>query len=103
MAKEQEAPGWESAARAALRDLSTKDMPGLEILLLDELAAWVFSVRNPGHGYDETHGAVVATILLVAMERARSFRPVQVPAETDAITATREKLVAGAHGFAGSA
>ena len=35
---EQAVSGWESAARAALRDLSTKDMPALEILFLDELA-----------------------------------------------------------------
>lgn len=99
---EHEAVGWESAARTALRELSTKDMPGLEILLLDDLAGWVFSVSNPGHGYDETHGAAVVTIVLQAIERAGSFRPVQVPAESDAITAMRERAVAGAHGFAGS-
>jgi T3SS (YopN, CesT) and YbjN peptide-binding chaperone 1 len=100
---EQEADGWESAAHAALRDLSTMDMPGLEILFLDDLAGWVFSINNPGHGYDETHGAAVVTILLQAIERAGSFRPVQVPADSDAIVAMRERVVAGAHGFAGSA
>jgi hypothetical protein len=99
---EQEANGWESAVRAALRNLSTKDMPGLEILFLDDLAGWVFSINNPGHSYNETHGAAVVTILLKAIERAMSFRPVQVPAESDAIVAMREKAVAGAHGFAGS-
>lgn len=97
---EQGVSGWESSARAALRDLSMKDMPGFEILLLDDLARWAFSISNPGHGYDETHGALVVTTLLRAIERARSFRPTQAPAESGEIVATREKVVAGAHELA---
>ena len=103
MAKtKQRDSGWESSARAALRDLTLKDMPGFEILFLDDLAGWVFSVSNPGHSYNETHAALVVTTLLEAIERAGSFRPAQVPAESDAIVATREKVVAGAHEFAGT-
>jgi len=97
---EQGATDWKAYARAALRELGMTDMPSFEILFLDELAGWAFSVSNPGHGYNETHGALVVTSLLGAVERARSFRPTQVPAESDAIVATREKVVAGAHEFA---
>ncbi len=92
--------GWESAARAALRELSLEDLPSFEILFLDDLAGWAFSVSNPGRGYDEAHGALVVTALLSAIGRARSFRPAQVPEETAAMAATRKKLLAGAHEFA---
>ena len=97
---EQAVPSWQSAARATLRGLSRGDMPGFEILFLDELAGWAFSVSNPGHGYDENHGAAIVSILFRAMEHAGSFRPAQVPAEQDEIAAVREKIVAGAHELA---
>jgi len=100
---EQGASGWESAALAALRDLSLKDMPSFEILFLDELTGWAFSVGNPGHGYNEKHSALVVSILFRAMEHASAFRPTQVPAESDEIVAAREKIVAGAHELAGTA
>lgn len=99
---EQGAAGWESAARRALQDMTLKDMPSFEILFLDELAGWTFSVSNPGHDYNETHGALVVTTLLGAIERARSFRPAQTPAESGEIMATREKALAGVHQFAKS-
>ncbi len=98
--KERGVSRWESAAVGALRDLGMKDVPSFEILLLDELAGWAFSVRNPGHGYNESHGALIVTSMLGALERARSFRPAQAPQETAGIVATREKIVAGAHAFA---
>lgn len=101
--KERGASSWQDAARVALGELSIEDMPGFEILFLDELASWAFSVSNPGHGYNEAHGALVVTTLLGALERARSFRPTQVPAESPEIVATREKVVAGAHEFAATA
>jgi hypothetical protein len=99
----QGASGWQSAALAALLDLSLDDMPSFEILFLDELAGWVFSVGNPGHGYDEKHSALVVGILFRAMEHASAFRPAQVPAESEEIVATRTKIVAGAHELAGTA
>lgn len=99
----QGAAGWQPAALAALRDLSLKDMPSLEILFLDELAGWAFSVGNPGHGYDEKHSAMVVSILFKAMEHATAFRPARAPAESDEIVAVREKIVAGAHELAGTA
>ena len=101
--KEQGASSWEPAALAALRDLSLKDMPSFEVLFLDELAGWAFSVGNPGHGYDEKHSALVVSILFRAIEHARTFRPARVPAESDEIVAAREKIVAGAHALATAA
>lgn len=98
--RDHDEPGWESAARAALRELDLASMPSFEILFLDDLAGWAFSVSNPGHGYDETHSALVVSALLEALERARSFRPAQAPEETPQILAVREKAVAGAHEFA---
>jgi hypothetical protein len=68
--KKQGATDWKAYARAALRELSMKDMPSFEILFLDELAGWAFSASNPGHGYNDTHGALVVTALLGAVERA---------------------------------
>lgn len=99
---EQDEPGWESAVRAALRNLSLKDMPGFEILFIDDLTGWCFSVGNPGHGYDERHSGVVVTTLFRAMEHAQAFRPARSPAESDEVTAAREKVVAGTHEFAES-
>jgi hypothetical protein len=96
---EQEMAGWEEAARAALRDLSMSDMPSFEVLFLDDLAGWALSVANPGHNYDERHSALVVTMLLRAIERAGTFRPSQAPPESPEITATRERIVAGAHAF----
>ncbi|HCU92394.1 MAG TPA: hypothetical protein DHU96_06485 [Actinobacteria bacterium] len=101
--KEQGASSWEPAALAALRDLSLKDVPSFEILFLDELAGWAFSVGNPGHGYDEKHSALVVSILFRAIEHARTFRPARVPAESGEIVAVREKIVAGAHELAAAA
>ena len=98
--KEQGVSGWEASARGTLRDLGVKDMPSFEVLFLDELAGWAFSIRNPGHGYNEGHGVLVVATLFGALERARSFRPAQAPDETEGIAATREKVVAGAHAFA---
>ena len=92
--------GWEAAARAALRELDLTSMPSFEILFLDDLAGWAFSVSNPGHGYSETHSALVVSALLEALERARSFRPAQAPQESPQILAVRQKAVAGAHEFA---
>ncbi len=100
---EQGASGWQPAALAALRDLSLDDMPSFEILFLDELAGWAFSVGNPGHGYDEKHSALVISILFRAMEHASTFRPAQAPAESEEIVAARAKIVAGAHELAAAA
>ena len=100
---EQGGSSWESAALAALRGLSLEDMPSFEVLFLDELAGWAFSVGNPGHGYSERHGALVVGILFRAMGHAGAFRPAQVPAGSEEIVAVREKIVAGAHELAGMA
>lgn len=94
------APGWESVVLAGLRNLSLQDMPSFEILLLDELAGWAFSVDNPGHGYNEKHSGLVIGALLRAMEHASAFRPAAIPEATGEITAAREEVVAGAHEFA---
>ena len=99
---EQDAVGWESAVRAALRGLSVGDMPSFEILFLDELTGWAFSVGNPGHDYDEKHSGTVVATLFRVMEHASAFRPTQSPPESKEIAASREKVVAGAHEFAES-
>ena len=87
---------------AALQHLRLNDMPGLEMLLLDDLVAWTCSPDNPGHDYDEQHGAQVIVMLLSAVERAGSFRPTQTPPESTEITTAREKIVTGAHELSGA-
>src|ERR1022692_209011 len=80
--KTQEDPsGRESDPVTALRRLSLSDMPGFEILLLDEFAGWTFSVGNTGHGYLDKHAEMLAGTLLRAADRAGSFSPPPAPAD----------------------
>jgi len=75
-------------------------VPNAEVLLFDELDAWIFSAGNPGHGYGEKHAEIVNDTLLRAIERAGSFRSPQIPAESEGIMTSREKVINGAHELA---
>ncbi|MGH3277197.1 MAG: hypothetical protein ACRDNZ_23070, partial [Streptosporangiaceae bacterium] len=76
--------------------LTGEDVAALEVLLLDELAAWIRSDANPGEGYSDRHGQAVAEALLSAVSRAPAFRPAQAFEPSADITAAREQVAAGA-------
>lgn len=95
-------PHWERDALVPLRAITPNDMPGLEMLLLDELASWAASDNNRGRGYDEQHAAVVISALLSAAERPRYFRSSVSPDVPEEITSAREQVVAGIHELASS-
>ena len=93
-------PSWEAAIIQALAELAEDDVPSVEILLLDELAAWVLSDANPQQGHDEESGGAVISSLMNAIANAPQFRPEQVPSPTEETLAARKRLVDGAHALA---
>lgn len=93
----------EPDTRAGLADLTLADAPGLEILILDGIANWIFSPANPGKNYHGEHGGDVASAVLNAAYGASRFRPAQVPVETGPMAEMRRRLVDGAHEIASGA
>ncbi len=83
--------------RSGFAELSMADMPGLEILVIDEIASWIFSPDNPGRDYTGEHGGAVVTAVLKAVQGASTFRPDRMPAESAAVRAMRERVVEGVH------
>jgi hypothetical protein len=91
---------WEDDIVHALKALTSEDVAGLEVALLDAVAEWMLSGGNPGEGYDEGHAGHLVSTLFSALEAARSFQPAQQPAVTDGITHARTRVVDGAHELA---
>ena len=91
---------WEDDIVHALKALTSEDVSGLEVALLDAVAAWLLSGDNPGGSYDEGHAGHMVSTMFSALESARSFQPAQQPAVTDGITHARTRVVDGAHELA---
>lgn len=92
--------GWEDAINSALAELTDADVPSVEILLLDELAAWILSPANPQSSYDEESGGAVISSLMNALANSSSFRPDKEPSPTSETVEARKRLVEGAHALA---
>ena len=92
--------GWEDAIISALAGLTEADVPSVEILLLDELAAWILSPANPQGDYDEESGGAVISSLMNAIANSPQFRPDQEPSPTHETVLARKRLVEGAHALA---
>ncbi len=88
--------------RVGLAQLSIADIPSLEILIMDEIANWIFSPENPGKDYIGEHGGAVVTAVLNAAQGASQFHPDTVPEETVPIAAMRSRLLSGVQEIAGT-
>ncbi len=92
--------GSVTPGRAGFGDLAPSDVPGLEILVIDEIAGWIFSPENPGKDYNGEHGGAVVTAVLKAVQGASKFHPDRVPPESVAVMQMRERVLEGAHQIA---
>ncbi|MDT7704941.1 MAG: hypothetical protein QOG20_548 [Pseudonocardiales bacterium] len=91
---------WEDDIVHGFKALTSEDVPGLEIMLIDAVADWLFSDANPGDGYGDEHAGHMVSTLFSAVESARTFQPAEQPEVTDVIAAARTRLVEGAHELA---
>lgn len=96
--RDEKVPG-----RAGFAEITMEDLPSLEILVIDEIASWIFSAENPGKGYNGEHGGAIVTVVLNAVQGASKFTPDSAPEPTDAITAMRERVFEGVKQIASSA
>lgn len=94
---------WEDDIVFGLKSLTAEEMPSLEIILLDAVAAWMFSDANPDDDYSEVHAGHLISTLFSAVEAARKFYPSQLPPPSPEITAARTGVVTGAHELAAAA
>lgn len=91
---------WEDDIVHGLKSLTADEMPSLEIILFDAVAAWMFSAANPGEDYGEEHAGHLISTLFSAVEAARKFQPNQLPPASPEITTARAGIVTGAHELA---
>ncbi|HEY0239364.1 MAG TPA: hypothetical protein VGC37_12015 [Friedmanniella sp.] len=91
---------WQVDGIAALKGLTPKNQPALEILYLDALAA-----RLLGGGleppYTVEHGSETVAFLLRAVARSTAYAPDRTPTPSEAMTKARSSFLTGAHDFAG--
>ena len=81
--------------RAGFAEITMEDLPSLEILIIDEIAGWIFSPENPGKDYNGEHGGAIVTLVLHAVQGASKFHPESAPEPTEAVTAMRERVFEG--------
>jgi hypothetical protein len=91
---------WQQASLEGLAALTVEAMPGVEVLLLDDLAEYLMGAGHRQPPYTVEHGSRVVSALLGAVVNAARFTPSHVPAPTPEITAARAQIVRGAHEFA---
>ena len=89
--------------RAGFADLTLDDLPSLEILVLDQIAGWIFSPENPGKEYNGEHGGAIVTAVLNGVQRAHSFQPELTPMTSPALTEMRERVYSGVQELSQSA
>lgn len=90
-------PATASGASAGLEELALADVPSLEILVIDEIAGWIFSPENPGKDYHGEHAGAIISLVLNAAQGASRFHPTQVPPASDAMTLSRRRIADGVH------
>ncbi len=96
--RDEKVPG-----RAGFAEIKIEDLPSLEILVIDEIASWIFSPENPGKDYNGEHGGAIVTVVLNAVQGASKFRPESAPEPTEAVTDMRERVFEGVQQIASSA
>lgn len=100
MNQETTGQDWRQQSLDGLAKLTLEAMPGVEILLLDDLAAYLMGSGPLEPPYTVEHGSRVVSALLKAIANAGSYRPATEPEATEAIVAARTRFVDGAHSFA---
>lgn len=97
----QAPPDWQAQSLEALKRLKVRDVPALELIYLDGLAAHLLGPEAPEPPYTIEHGSAIASMLLRAVAAAPT-RDIGPPAEDEVASAkpAREAVAAGAHKLA---
>lgn len=95
------APNWQEPSMRALAALTLEAMPSLEVLFLDDLAAYLMGSGPLEEPYTIEHGSHVLSLLLGAVVNSAHYQPEETPAMADEMLTARESFVQGAHDFAG--
>lgn len=91
---------WQQPSLAGLHTLTIKAMPAFEILLIDELAAYVMGSGPLAGPYTVEHGSRVLSALFGAVINSDAYSPDQVPEASPEMERARVAFVDGAHAFA---
>ena len=91
---------WQSPSLAGLRALQLEQLPAVELLLMDDLAAFVMGAGPIPEPYTVEHGSRVVSALFGAIINAGAYTPEQAPEPSEALQSMRESFLLGAHNFA---
>jgi hypothetical protein len=91
---------WQQPSLDGLRALDVEAMPAFEVLLLDDLAAYLMGGGPLQPPFTVEHGSRVVSALFGAIVNSAHYRPQDSPPVTDEIALAREHVVQGAHQFA---
>lgn len=98
--KNTEPEDWRQPSLAGLASLTLESVPGFEVLLLDDLAAYLMGSGPLEPPYTVEHGSRVVSALFKAIANAGSYSPQDQPVATEAMVNARTQFVEGAHSFA---
>jgi hypothetical protein len=91
---------WQQPSLAGLASLQIQAMPAFEVLLVDDLAAYVMGAGPLEPPYTVEHGSRVVSALFGAILNSQRYSPEQAPDVTAEISLARTEFVQGAHAFA---
>ncbi len=93
---------WQEPSLIGLRALDAAQLPGFEVLLLDDLAAYVMGAGPLVEPFTVEHGSRVVSALFGAIINSARYvpDPDHLPVETPAIATLRASLLDGAHALA---
>jgi hypothetical protein len=91
---------WQQQSLVGLGALTVETMPAFEVLLLDDLAAYLMGGGPVPPPYTVEHASRILSGLLGAVVNSARYEPEDVPVTTDEIALARLHVVRGAHRFA---
>lgn len=101
MTKKASTPrGWQEPSLTGLASMTIEAMPAFEVLLLDDLAAYLMGAGPLEPPYTVEHGSRVASALFGALVNSTGYTPAQMPPGTPEIENSRAHFVKGAHDLA---
>ncbi|MCW2529156.1 MAG: hypothetical protein JWM76_4016 [Pseudonocardiales bacterium] len=92
--------GWQAPSLAGLKAIELQAMPAFEVLLLDDLAAYLMGAGSLEPPYTVEHGSRVISALFGAVINSALYSPEKTPPVSESMLAARERFVDGAHGLA---